>query len=231
MPSNPDTGKRGLTLYLIAGPNGSGKSTIYEFLKAEGKISADTPFVNPDLYGKELANQYGYNNVNELPLKLKTKVDIAAGRQALLTRAECFKNKQDFVVETTASSRGTIKLINEAKAQGYLIDARFIILQTADLNNLRIQSRVKIGGHYVEPEIVKRRFAKALQLMPEVLAKSDCARLIDNTEHYFEVLNKKGKIIKTHPNNYWDHRRLENVINEMKTHNTSLAIKSLSAQR
>ncbi len=226
---NSEKGKPGLTLYLIAGPNGSGKSTAYEYLKAEGKIDADTPFVNPDLYGKKLANQYGCHNVNELPPELKTKVDIAAGRQVLTARAKCLKNRQDFIVETTASSRGILKLIDEAKAQGYFIDTSFVILQNAKLNNLRIHSRIQTGGHYVEPEIVNRRFDKAMQLMPEILAKSDCARLIDNTEHYFEVLTKDGKIVKTDPNKNWDQRRLDHVINQMKTHNPALTVKSQGA--
>ena len=86
-----------LTLYLIAGPNGSGKTTSYELLKTSGQIDSEAVFINPDVYAKELANLYGYENVNELPLALKTKVDLEAGKKALLARANCFKNKQNMI--------------------------------------------------------------------------------------------------------------------------------------
>ncbi len=206
-----------LNLYLIAGPNGSGKTTSYELLKTEGMLDSKAVFINPDVYAKELANSLGYKNVNELPLALKTKLDLEAGKRALLARANCFKQKQNMIIETTASSRGTLRLINEAKAQGYQIKTIFIILQNAVLNILRIKVRAKLGGHYVEPDIVKRRFAKAQELLGEILAFSDEGILLDNTESYEVVLTKEGNEIKTYPNEVWDKQRLDSLIQEIKS--------------
>ena len=117
-----------LTLFLIAGPNGSGKSTIYEHLVKEGTITQNMPFINPDVYAKQLANKHGYDNVNNLPPLLKASVDIQAGKIALKARQTCFNTKQSFAIDTTASSRGTIKLIEEAKNKGYKVNVEYVLL-------------------------------------------------------------------------------------------------------
>lgn len=205
-----------LTLLLIAGPNGSGKTTSYEILRDSGNIDSNTKFINPDEYAKKLANQYGFANVNELPMSLKASVDIQAAKAALTERALCFKRKQNMIIETTASSRGTIKLIEEAKANGYHVETQFISLKDVALNNLRIQKRAAEGGHFVSPEIVERRFAKALELMPEILAKSDIATLIDNSKNHEKVLSKDSKSIKIFPNENWTTSRLNKLAAEIK---------------
>lgn len=212
----PNKGTPHLTLFLIAGPNGSGKTTSYEILRDSGNIDSKTKFINPDEYAKRLANQYGFTNVNELPIKLKASVDIQAAKIALNERATCFKRKQDMIIETTASSRGTIKLIEEAKAKGYLVETHFVTLKDVALNNLRIQKRAAEGGHFVAPEIVERRFAKALELMPEILAKSDIATLIDNSKNHEKVLSKDSKSIKIFPNENWTTSRLNKLAAEIK---------------
>ena len=205
-----------LTLFLIAGPNGSGKTSEYEILRDSGIIKPEIKFINPDEYAKKLANQYGFTNVNELPINLKASVDIQAAKIALKERALCFTRKQDMIIETTASSRGTIKLIEEAKAKGYLVETLFVTLKDVTLNNLRIQKRSADGGHFVAPEIVERRFAKALELMPEILAKSDIATLIDNSKNHEKVLSKDSKSIKIFPNENWTTCRLNNLAAAIK---------------
>ena len=204
------------TLFLIAGPNGSGKTSEYEILRDSGIIKSETKFINPDEYAKKLANQYGFSNVNELPVNLKASVDIQAAKMALNERAQCFKRKQDMIIETTASSRGTIKLIEEAKAKGYHVETHFVTLKDVALNNLRIQKRAAEGGHFVAPEIVERRFAKALELMPEIFAKSDIAALIDNSKNHEKVLSKDSKSIKIFPNENWTTSRLNNLAAAIK---------------
>ena len=123
---------------------------------------------------------------------------------------------KDMIIETTASSRGTIKLIEEAKANGYQVETHFVTLKDVALNNLRIQKRAAEGGHFVAPEIVERRFAKALELMPEILAKSDIAALIDNSKNHEIVLSKNVKAIKFFPNENWPSGRLNNLAAAIK---------------
>ena len=151
-----------------------------------------------------------------MPINLKASVDIQAAKIALKERALCFTRKQDMIIETTASSRGTIKLIEEAKAKGYLVETLFVTLKDVTLNNLRIQKRSADGGHFVAPEIVERRFAKALELMPEILAKSDIATLIDNSKNHEKVLSKDSKSIKIFPNENWTTNRLNNLAAAIK---------------
>ena len=47
----------------------------------------------------------------------------------------------------------------------------------------RIQTRVASGGHYVAEADVRRRFLRSLDNLPVAIARSDEARLYDNTDH------------------------------------------------
>ena len=205
-----------LTLFLIAGPNGSGKSTIYEHLVKEGTITQDIPFINPDVYAKQLANKHGYDNVNNLPPLLKASVDIQAGKIALKARQTCFNTKQSFAIETTASSRGTIKLIEDAKNNGYKVNVEYVLLKNSELNKIRIKSRALFGEHFIAPEIVERRFNKAMELLPEILAKADNARLFDNSDHFEIVLTKNNLKTQLLPNHNWTATRLSKIVKDMQ---------------
>lgn len=205
-----------LTLFLIAGPNGSGKSTIYEHLVKEGTITQNMPFINPDVYAKQLANKHGYDNVNNLPPLLKASVDIQAGKIALKARQTCFNTKQSFAIETTASSRGTIKLIEEAKNKGYKVNVEYVLLKNSELNKIRIKSRALFGEHFIDPEVVERRFNKAVELLPEILAKADNARLFDNSDHFEIVLTKNNLKTQLSPNHNWTAERLSKLVKDMQ---------------
>lgn len=205
-----------LTLFLIAGPNGSGKSTIYEHLVKEGTITQNLPFINPDVYAKQLANKHGYDNVNNLPPLLKASVDIQAGKIALKARQTCFNTKQSFAIETTASSRGTIKLIEEAKNKGYKVNVEYVLLKNSELNKIRIKSRALFGEHFIDPEVVERRFNKAVELLPEILAKADNARLFDNSDHFEIVLTKNNLKTRLSPNHNWTEERLSKLVKDMQ---------------
>lgn len=205
-----------LTLFLIAGPNGSGKSTIYEHLVKEGTITQNMPFINPDVYAKQLANKHGYDNVNNLPPLLKASVDIQAGKIALKARQTCFNTKQSFAIETTASSRGTIKLIEEAKNKGYKVNVEYVLLKNSELNKIRIKNRALFGEHFIDPEVVERRFNKAVELLPEILAKADNARLFDNSDHFEIVLTKNNLKTQLSPNHNWTAERLSKLVKDMQ---------------
>lgn len=197
-------------LIMLAGPNGSGKTTAYELLRDSrtGEFAALT-FINPDVYAQHLAEKQGYANVNVLPPDLKAVTDIQAGKMALQQREQCLALRQSMVIETTASSRGTVRLLQQARTLGYSIRLMFICLCSPELNSLRIEQRVKLGGHFVPPAVVKRRCAKALALLPELLACADNACLIDNSRLYETVLRKEGSAITLYANAIWTQDRLQ----------------------
>lgn len=202
-------------LVIFAGPNGSGKTTTYEAFTEVDPALASFPFINPDLIAKSLANEYGFNNVNELPDELKSVVDLKAGKIALQRREELLKSHEDGVIETTASSRSILKLIDQAHEHGYFVDVNFIVLISPKLNILRVKERVKDGVHFVAPEVIERRYERAKGLIAEICVKVDTFALYDNsTEAQIKLLEKKdGKILASSKH---QHHVLDYVVAQLK---------------
>ena len=76
-------------LVIFAGVNGAGKSTAYEI---DPRLANNLPIINPDVYAKEMANKVGARSINDLPPNLKTKVNIKAGKLALIKREKAYLN-------------------------------------------------------------------------------------------------------------------------------------------
>jgi predicted ABC-type ATPase len=129
---------------IIAGPNGSGKTTFArEFLPKEGLV---VEFVNADLIASGLS-----------PFAPDDAL-IHAGR-LLLDRVDQLARKgRSFSFESTLSGRAYIKRIQQWKADGYRISIFYLRLSSPDLAVERVQNRVLEGGHFVPPEIVRRRY-------------------------------------------------------------------------
>jgi predicted ABC-type ATPase len=102
------------TLTVLAGPNGSGKSSIYE------KMKDDLPgeFVNAGMI--EAGLPAGGS---------KQERQMQAGRATVTRVWQLIQARQDFVFETTLSSAHSIRVMEEAKHQGYDIGLVFVILR------------------------------------------------------------------------------------------------------
>lgn len=132
---------------VFAGPNGAGKTTHAEpILKTIG-IST---FVNADFIARGLSGRD------------TESVAFEAGRIMLNRLRELASSKADFAFESTLSSRTFARFLSELKQQGYLISLFYFSLKSAPLAVQRVKLRVRLGGHAVPAEIVKRRFARSV---------------------------------------------------------------------
>lgn len=198
-----------LTIY--AGPNGSGKTTCYEDLKASDPIRT-VPYVNADVIALKKAQAQGYTTVNELNDKLRYQLELAAGKEALTQRTALLNARTSFTLETTASSQRTLDLIAHAHQQGYMVKVNFLYLPRVELNLARIAQRVSQGGHSVPEAVVRRRYPRALALIPALLQAADCFALIDNSTKPTIVLHKTGAQISMQPQLGWTKERLEALL-------------------
>ncbi len=89
-------------LIIIAGPNGAGKSTFYNTILRSDPLLKNAPFINQDLFAKELA---GDGNPNDYMMK--------AGRLTCRAIDENIENNKSFVYETTASGLSHLKLMEK----------------------------------------------------------------------------------------------------------------------
>ncbi len=135
-------------LYVIAGPNGSGKTTfVRRFLPYYANC---INFVNADLIAAGLS-----------PFSPDVAA-IQAGKIMLDQIQEHIKANHDFAIETTLAGRSYVRLLKELKKRGYKIHLFYLWLHNPDLALKRIAERVRMGGHDVPSDVVRRRFARSI---------------------------------------------------------------------
>jgi len=157
------------TLFVIAGCNGAGKTTLSKNLLPE--YLGVKEFVNADEIARGLSpfNPEG--------------VAFTAGRIMLERIHELAKEKKDFAIETTLSSKSYESLFKELKAKRYEIILLFVYLSSSKEAIKRVAKRVSEGGHNIPKEIIERRYERGLKNFKEVyLSIADGWLVFDNTE-------------------------------------------------
>jgi predicted ABC-type ATPase len=156
------------SITIMAGPNGAGKSTA-----APGVIQdalAAGAFVNADVIARGLS---GFDSES---------VAFQAGRIMLQRLDELLAQRADFAFETTLASRTFVPFIRRAREAGYHIHLVYVWLNSADLCIERVRERVHSGGHFVEDEIVRRRYERSMNnLFGLYQSLADDWRIYDNS--------------------------------------------------
>ena len=134
---------------IVAGPNGSGKSTFAEsyFLRTKH----NSVFLNPDIIASGIA-----------PGDFE-KAAFQAGRILISEVKSRIARGESFSFESTLSGKSWLPILTNAKNQGYQIVIYFLYLDDVAKNLKRIRSRVKLGGHNVPSDAVRRRYPRCFR--------------------------------------------------------------------
>jgi len=133
-----------LNLIVIAGPNGAGKSTTAPSL-LKGTLEV-TEFVNADLIAQGLS---GFQPEGAV---------FHAGRIMLERIHYLARKRVDFAFETTLASRTFAPWIAELLNTGYAFKLIFLWLPNEEFAVERVAERVRMGGHNVPEETIRRRY-------------------------------------------------------------------------
>jgi len=131
---------------------------------------------------------------------------IAAGRQVLRIAAENLRGRTSFAVETTLAGHNYLRMMRNARAQGYSVILVYLGTGDVNINLVRISHRVLIGGHDVPEPDVRRRYTRSLRNLPEAISRADHAILLDNsTDEGYRLVAVMGKDQKEwfHPIPSW----------------------------
>jgi predicted ABC-type ATPase len=131
-------------LVLIAGPNGAGKSTAAPIILRE--FLGVGEFVNADTIALGLSNFQ------------PEAVAIQAGRVMLRRLHELAAKRVDFAFESTVASRSFAPWITGLKRRGYVFYLVYLWLPSPEMAIARVKARVKMGGHSVPDNVVRRRY-------------------------------------------------------------------------
>ena len=130
---------------VISGPNGSGKTTYAKKYIEQFEYE----FINADEIEKELDN----------PGTIKSH--LQAGRIFFEKLKKQIKSHENFILESTLSGNYLIKFLKELSKNEYYITIIYVILDNPEYCIERIRDRVKKGGHFVNPDDVRRRFYRS----------------------------------------------------------------------
>ncbi|HLN24642.1 MAG TPA: AAA family ATPase, partial [Patescibacteria group bacterium] len=152
---------------LLGGPNGAGKTTAARALLP--RFTGIAEFVNAD----EIARGLSPFNPNGAAL--------SAGR-IMLERMEQLRSAHTaFAFETTCAGRGHAAFMRRCRDQGYRLTVLFFWLPSPELAIARVAERVRLGGHDIPPDIIRRRYAAGLRNLLEVYwPLADDGAILDN---------------------------------------------------
>lgn len=135
-------------LYIIAGCNGAGKTTASFTVLPE--VLNCREFVNADEIARGLS-----------PFNPES-VSIQAGKLMLQRVDELLTDGVDFAFETTLATRSYTDLVKKAQKKGYFVSLLFFWLPTPEQAVQRVAKRVSEGGHNIDTDTIKRRYARGL---------------------------------------------------------------------
>ncbi len=136
-------------MIIIAGPNGAGKTTSAPAL-LQNALQVDD-FINADVIAQGLC---GFQPEKEA---------IRAGR-IMLDRIDSLAEAGiNFAFETTLASRTFANWMPTLKKQGYQLFLVFLWLENVELAISRVKERIKMGGHSVPEETIRRRYNSGIK--------------------------------------------------------------------
>lgn len=179
-------GKERKTMVVVfAGPNGSGKSTITNLLDKNGE----------------------YINADEIKASLKCS-DLDAANAAKEMKERCIAEHRDFTFETVLSTPINLDLIKKAKENDYFVRVYYVLTASADINVVRVLTRLSTGGHGVPEDKIRARYDRALALIPELIPVCDICNIYDNTIEPFRIFSKKLGTYRLWENDFWDKEKI-----------------------
>lgn len=122
---------------------------------------------------------------------------LAGGKAALAKIENCIEKQLSFTQETTLSGYRTESTAKKVKDLGYSVRLFYIGLDSVDESLLRIQNRVKRGGHNIPTDDVERRFQGRWDALAKVLPYCDIAEFYDNDNGFIKVAEyRNGELRK-----------------------------------
>ena len=108
---------------------------------------------------------------------------------------DCLEKEICFTQETTLSGHRILATIKKAIEKGYYIRLYYVGLNTVEESLVRIENRVKKGGHNIPDSDVIRRFEKRFEDLTMILPYCDEATFYDNDNGFVTVGKyKNGEI-------------------------------------
>jgi len=98
------------------------------------------------------------------------------------------KNKTSFCFETVMSHPSKIKELIDANEKGYKTYLYFICIDDPEVNESRVENRVKKGGHDVSTDKISSRYYNTLNHLIKMIENVDKCYFFDNSSEAFQLI-------------------------------------------
>lgn len=167
-------------IIALAGPNGAGKSTTAPYL-LRGEIDVKE-FINADVIAQDNPGMSV----------------IEAGRTMLSRMKKLERERVNFAFESTLAARSFAQKLIMLKESGYAFHIVFLWLPNEDFAINRVAERVRMGGHGIPEDTIKRRYHAGLSNFFELYQEiADTWYFYDNSEEAPKLV-AYGKGTKEH---------------------------------
>ena len=166
------------TYTIVAGVNGCGKSSLTGVLRTE-----------IDNLGKII-------DVDKITAACGGNL-LEGGKKAVELIEWCLEQEVCFTQETTLSGRKTLDTVKRAIEKGYAVRLYYVGLDTMEESLLRIENRVKKGGHNINTDTVVKRFEKRFEDLLAILPYCNEATFYDNDNGFVTVAKYKNGELQT----------------------------------
>ena len=177
--------KRKPIVLAFAGPNGSGKTTVARRLPVIGT------YVNAD----EIKKEYGLS-------------DLEAAVQAETIRESLLKSRVDFSFETVLSTERNLLLLEKAKEYGYEVQCIYVLTCNENINVARVRARYAAGGHHVDEDKIRKRYHRALSLIPRLEKVCNKLLIYDNSDVPALICKKDDLGLVCFPKSLWSEQQI-----------------------
>lgn len=157
------------SIYVIAGVNGAGKSSIGgAMFRGEGG-----DYYNPDEAARKLlaAN----------PGLGQAEANARAWLQGRRLLEQSIEKGLEFAFETTLGGNTITRLLAGAAMRGARLHVWYVGLSDLDLHIRRVRNRVRLGGHDIPEEMIRRRFERSRLNLVALLPALTALRVYDNS--------------------------------------------------
>lgn len=96
-------------------------------------------------------------------------------------RQQLLAARRTFTFETVMSHPGKVELLQKAQEAGYRTYLYYVATDDPAINVSRVENRVKLNGHDVDPERVEKRYYRSLDLLLSAIRFTNRAYIFDNS--------------------------------------------------
>jgi predicted ABC-type ATPase len=176
-------------MIVVAGPPGSGKSVAFPV----DSFGVDS--FNADDRSAQLNN----GSYQGIPLEIRAVVN----KEFEAFVEDHIRNHKSFAIETTLRSDITFRQADQARAEGFEIQMRYIALNGFAQNLKRVIARALAGGHSAPADQLQKIHEASVRNLPKAIREMDRIQVYDNSapdRRPKRVLSaQSGKVTYLHP--------------------------------